>query len=101
LTWIIHENFSILNTRSSIDHDCNIGNFVHIAPGVTLSGGVRVGHRSLIGVGATLIQSTTVGSDCIIAAGAVVVTDCIKAGIYVGCPATLIRTHDQLKKLNK
>ena len=28
---------SIVNTRASIDHDCTIGETVHIAPGVTLS----------------------------------------------------------------
>jgi UDP-3-O-[3-hydroxymyristoyl] glucosamine N-acyltransferase len=27
----------IVNTRSSIDHDCVVGNFTHIAPGATLA----------------------------------------------------------------
>src|SRR5690606_24784903 len=37
----IGEN-TLLNTNASIDHDCHIGAHVHIAPGVTLSGSVRI-----------------------------------------------------------
>lgn len=47
-------NNVILNTRSSIDHDCLIGDFVHVAPGATLSGGVRIDEGIHIGTGATV-----------------------------------------------
>ena len=78
---------SIINTRASVDHDCTIGSHVHIAPGVTLSGGVTVGACSHIGTGATLIQGVSVGTGCLVAAGAVVVKD-ISAGVMVrGVPA--------------
>jgi len=30
--------YSIINTNSTIEHDCKIGDYVHIAPGVTMSG---------------------------------------------------------------
>jgi len=33
----------IVNTSASVDHDCFLGDFVHIAPGVRLTGGVRKG----------------------------------------------------------
>ena len=36
---------TIVNTRASVDHDCLVGRFVHIAPGATLSGGVRLDGR--------------------------------------------------------
>lgn len=41
----------IINTGASVDHDCVIEDFVHIAPGVNLCGGVHVGEGSLLAVG--------------------------------------------------
>ncbi|NLB74776.1 MAG: acetyltransferase, partial [Firmicutes bacterium] len=34
---------AILNTGCTIDHDCKIGSYAHISPGVNLAGGVTVG----------------------------------------------------------
>jgi UDP-3-O-[3-hydroxymyristoyl] glucosamine N-acyltransferase len=39
----------IINTRSSVDHECVLGQGVHIAPGAT--GGQRDGRRFLCGPG--------------------------------------------------
>ena len=33
----------IFNTATSVDHDCILGDFVHIAPKATLCGGVQIG----------------------------------------------------------
>jgi len=79
---------AILNTRSSIDHDCRIGDFAHIAPGATLSGEATIGDRAHVGTGATIIQGIRVGERCIIGAGAVVVEDCEAGQTYTGVPAT-------------
>ena len=66
---------SIVNTRVSIDHDVSIGSHVHIAPGVTISGGATIGDSTHIGTGATVIQGVHIGSNVLIGAGAVVVKD--------------------------
>jgi sugar O-acyltransferase (sialic acid O-acetyltransferase NeuD family) len=66
---------TIINTSASVDHDCEIGDFVHVAPGATLSGGVRISKNVHIGTGATIIQGIEIGADSIIGAGAVVVHD--------------------------
>jgi sugar O-acyltransferase (sialic acid O-acetyltransferase NeuD family) len=71
---------SIINTSASVDHDCRIGETVHIAPGVTLSGNVSVGDRTHIGTGAVVIQGISIGADSLIAAGAVVYRDVPNAG---------------------
>lgn len=78
---------AIINTRASVDHDCIIGDHVHIAPGVTLSGGVSVGAGSHIGTGATLIQGVSVGCDCLVAAGAVVINNVADSSMVRGVPA--------------
>jgi sugar O-acyltransferase (sialic acid O-acetyltransferase NeuD family) len=66
---------SIINTNANVDHDCRIGDFVHIAPGVTLCGNVTVGDGTFIGAGSTVIPGITIGKNCIIGAGSVVVRD--------------------------
>lgn len=77
----------IVNHNASVDHDCRIGHDVHIAPGATLSGGVVVGGRCMIGAGATVIHSVRIAEDCLIGAGATVVEDIPVAGTYFGTPA--------------
>lgn len=77
----------IVNTRAAVDHDGLIGDHSHLAPGVTLSGGVQVGTGVHIGTGATLIHGISIGDGCLIAAGAVVVNS-LRAGLKVrGVPA--------------
>lgn len=78
---------TIINTRASVDHDCIIGDHVHISPGVTLSGGVDIGAGSHIGTGATLIQGISIGRGCLVAAGAVVVKDIADGARVRGVPA--------------
>lgn len=78
---------SIINTRASVDHDCIIGDHVHIAPGVTMSGGVQVGSGTHIGTGVTIIQGASIGNDCLVAAGAVVIRDVIARAMVRGVPA--------------
>jgi sugar O-acyltransferase (sialic acid O-acetyltransferase NeuD family) len=80
----------ILNTNSTVEHDCRLGDNVHIAPGVTLSGGVTVGDNCLIGTGANIIQGMGICANCLIGAGSTVVKDITTPGTYVGNPARRI-----------
>jgi UDP-perosamine 4-acetyltransferase len=63
---------SIINTRSSVDHDCRIGRNCHLAPGVIFSGGVTTGAGCHIGVGSCVVQGISIGDNVVIAAGSVV-----------------------------
>lgn len=71
---IIGEN-SIVNTRSSVDHDSIIGSHCHIAPGTTICGGVTVGDYTFVGAGTTVLQGKLVSSDKIIKAGSLITQD--------------------------
>lgn len=82
----IHDNV-IVNTRSSVDHDCSIGAHAHVAPGVTLSGGVTVGEGAHIGTGASVIQGVTIGARSMVGAGAAVVRDVSVGSTVIGVPA--------------
>lgn len=78
---------TLINTRSSVDHDCILGAHVHVAPGATLSGGVRLEEGVHIGAGAVLIQAVRVGRNSIVAAGAVVVGNVLSNTKVAGIPA--------------
>ncbi len=68
-------NNCIINTGAIIEHDCIIKDFVHIAPGCTLSGGVNINANSHIGTNSTIIQGIKIGTNTLIGAGSVVVKD--------------------------
>ncbi|MDR0138027.1 acetyltransferase [Metabacillus idriensis] len=78
---------SIINTKTSVDHDCVIGKHVHLAPGVTLSGNVHVERRCHVGTGATVIQGIHIGEAALIGAGALVNKNVMKGTKVIGVPA--------------
>lgn len=81
------EDGVVVNTMASIDHDCHISAFSHIAPGARLCGGVAIGRGSRVGVGASLIPCVRVDAGTVIGAGAAVIGDLVGGGMWAGCPA--------------
>ncbi|MGQ9455007.1 MAG: acetyltransferase [Armatimonadota bacterium] len=77
----------ILNTACSVDHDCEIGDVVHIAPGVRLAGSVKVGDRTLVGIGSCAVPGIVIGCDCIVGAGSTVVRNIPDRSLACGVPA--------------
>lgn len=85
----------IINTGATIDHDCVIGDFAHISPGVHLGGGVTVGSLAHVGIGASVIQNVTIGAGSVIGAGAAVVKDVPPNVVAVGVPARVSKPRQQ------
>lgn len=81
---------SILNTNSSVDHDCTIGVSCHLAPNSALAGNVVVGDRTFLGIGCSVIPEVRIGSDVTVGAGAVVIRDVPTGSTAVGVPARLV-----------
>lgn len=77
----------IVNTCASVDHDCVVADYVHVAVGAHLCGTVSVGTHTWIGAGAVVSNNVFVCADCMIGAGAAVVKAVVEAGTYVGVPA--------------
>lgn len=80
----------IINTCASVDHDCEVADFVHVSVGAHVAGTVTIGARTWIGAGATVSNNIRICGDCMIGAGAVVIRDILKSGTYVGVPAGMI-----------
>jgi len=81
----------IVNTGATVDHDCLIGGYVHISPGVHLSGNVEIGNLTHVGIGVSVIPSIKIGERVIIGAGAVVVEGIPDNVIAAGVPAKVIK----------
>lgn len=82
---------AIVNTNSTVEHDVTLEDWVHVAPGATISGGVTIGQLSMIGAGAIVIEGINITSRCMVGAGAVVVSDLKEPGVYAGCPAKRLK----------
>ena len=83
----------ILNTRASVDHDNQIGDCVHVAPGAVVCGFVTVGRESWIGAGAVVRDHLSIGSHVMVGAGAIVLKDVPDGQTVVGNPA-ICKTKD-------
>ncbi len=80
-------NGAIINTGAVIEHNCNIGDFVHIAPRATICGMTQVGNNVHVGANSVIIQGLEIGSNSIIGAGSVVVKNIDSNKIIMGNPA--------------
>lgn len=83
----------IINTQSSVDHDCVIQQFASVAPGVTLGGGVSVGEFSAISLGAKIIHGIKIGNHTVVGAGAVVLDHIEDHTVAYGIPCRKVRTR--------
>jgi UDP-perosamine 4-acetyltransferase len=72
-----------------VEHDNQIGQAAHIAPGAVLAGRVTVGQRALVGVGSAVRPGISIGDDSIVGAGSAVVSNVPPGSIVFGTPARI------------
>ncbi|QIK38960.1 acetyltransferase [Caldichromatium japonicum] len=82
----------IVNHKASIDHECRVGDGVHLAPGATLCGCVTIEPFAMIGAGAVVLPRLHIGRGSIVGAGAVVTRDVPDGVVVAGNPATIRRS---------
>jgi acetyltransferase-like isoleucine patch superfamily enzyme len=85
--------FCILNTNSSIDHDCILEDYASLAPGVVTGGGVVIGRYTAIGIRATVVHGVRIGEHSVIGAGATVLHDIPDHVVAYGTPARVVRNR--------
>ncbi|WP_205664974.1 NeuD/PglB/VioB family sugar acetyltransferase [Tsuneonella suprasediminis] len=83
----------ILNTGSSIDHDCRMNAFSSIAPGVFCGGNVHIGTRSAVSIGANIKHGINIGSDVVIGANSYVNTTIDDNIVAYGSPCKKVRSR--------
>jgi len=82
---------TILNTRSTIDHECIIGKGVHVMGSAAIAGKVTVGDFATIGTNATVLPHLKIGKGAIVGAGAVVTKDVQPHTVVAGVPARYLK----------
>ena len=81
----------IVNHRGAVDHECVLGDGVHIAPGATLCGCVTLGDNVMVGAGAVVLPRLSIGANSLVGAGAVVTRNMPSGVIVVGNPGRVVR----------
>ena len=88
-------NAVVINNSVNIDHECVLGDGVHIAPNATLCGCVKVSDHALVGAGAVVLPRIKIGEGAIIGAGSVVTKDIPECAVVAGNPAQIIKSAYQ------
>jgi len=81
----------ILNTNSTVDHECVLGDGIHVMGGASIAGKVTIDDFSTIGNNATILPNLKIGKNVFVGAGAVVVKDVEDNSVVAGVPAKPIK----------
>jgi len=82
---------AVIGINVLVSHDCRFGDFVTIAPGVTVPGTVTGGAGCEVALNATMRQGTSLGIGSMVGMGAVVTRDVPDNILCYGAPAREIR----------
>lgn len=83
---------TIVNTLSSIDHDCVLGDHSQVTAGVTFGGTVKTGINCFFGIKSAIVPNVTIGNHVVVMAGSLVVRDVESSIMMGGSPARAIRS---------
>jgi sugar O-acyltransferase (sialic acid O-acetyltransferase NeuD family) len=85
--------FCIINTQSSVDHECNMMDFSSLAPNASTGGAVKIGYRSAISIGAVVKQGLQIGDDSILGANSYLNKNLTNNKVAYGTPAKEVRVR--------
>jgi len=83
----------ILNTNSSLDHDCKMDKFSCLAPNSAVGGNCIIGEFSYVGIGASIFQGVSIDQNCIIGGGSILNKNAKADSTYYGIPAKRISSR--------
>ena len=81
----------ILNVNATVSHDSELSDYVTLAPGVNVTGSVRIAKGCDIGTGSATVEGVSTGEWSIVGAGAVVARDLPANVTAAGVPAKVIK----------
>jgi sugar O-acyltransferase (sialic acid O-acetyltransferase NeuD family) len=86
----------IINHAATVDHDCVVEDYVHLAPGVHLAGNVTVEEAALLGIGSAAIPGMRIGAETTVGAGAAVIHHLPAHVVAVGVPAKIVKSSSRV-----
>jgi sugar O-acyltransferase (sialic acid O-acetyltransferase NeuD family) len=81
----------IVNNTANVDHECQLGNGVHIAPGAVLCGCVTIENNVFVGAGAVILPHLHISEAALIGAGSVVTKNISAGDVVAFNPARQLR----------
>jgi sugar O-acyltransferase (sialic acid O-acetyltransferase NeuD family) len=85
------EDYALLNSNSTLEHDSYMQSYSSLASGACTGGSVKIGVRTSIGLNSTVLQGIEIGNDTVIGANSFVNKNFPSRSIGFGSPAQLIR----------
>ena len=79
-----------LNTGSFIGHDASLGSFVTLMPTTSISGGVVINEKVLVGAQSFVLQGKSIGKNSVISAGSKVFSNVPENVTVFGNPAYIL-----------
>ncbi|TQI71950.1 sugar O-acyltransferase (sialic acid O-acetyltransferase NeuD family) [Gramella sp. Hel_I_59] len=87
-------NHTIINTNSSLEHNCIMEDFSSISAGVTTGGFVILKKFAAIALGVTIFDRITIGKHSVIGSGSLVTKDIPGSVLAYGSPARVVRKRE-------
>ena len=84
-------NINIINSHATVEHNVQIEDNLHLAPGSIILGNVYLKRDTFIGAGSVVLQGRKIEESCIIGAGSIVIKDINKSCVVVGNPGRVIK----------
>ena len=88
----------IVNTKASVDHHCQVGDYVHMAV-CHLAGGASIEEGVFMALGSTVLPGVQVGSWATVGAGSIVTKNVPPGTTVVGFPARKTRSRTPHSKI--
>lgn len=82
---------TIINSLVNVSHDAKIGDFCHISTCASINGACEIGDDTFVGSQTAVNQGVKIAGG-IIASQSLVNKDITEKGVYVGCPAKMIKS---------
>lgn len=86
-------SYNIINSCAIVEHDCTLGEGVHLSPNVALAGGSIIHNNAWLGIGTVTRQSVEVGNNSIIGANSTIIKNIPADVTAFGSPAVIKDLH--------
>jgi sugar O-acyltransferase (sialic acid O-acetyltransferase NeuD family) len=87
--------FTLINLHCTVGHDCEIGDFATLSPGVNMSGYTKVGEGSYLGTGCSTLEGVSIGKWSVVGGNAFVNKNLPDNITAVGIPAKVIKDREE------
>lgn len=87
----------IINTGSIVEHECVLGEGVHLSPNVSMGGQTRIGDLTWVCIGSCIAHKICIGKKVVIAAGSCVIKNVEDSVMVAGVPGHIVNSTKNSK----